>query len=540
VSPRPFNRWLVAPFLAVFFFPIMASIGTGLFQCRIDWNNNLLGLPGSSAAAPLPWSVRAWWTGDFQKSFASWWENRCPNRSFLLRLFNQVDYSCLRSSYMLQGGIVVGPDGQLDLKDYLLDACHQTPLPPDHIARMMDKLERLRAQLQRQGKSLLILTTPTKAATYPATIPARFRAYAISYPRAYDELVQALSRSDIPFVDGAGIVHAEAGSAPYPLFLQGGLHWDSYATAQVLPGLAEKVARLTGQPLAVPAITGVRLVKAKHALNQADHDLASLLNLLSRPFSYLSPQLDLAYPPQPAAPGASIVLAGGSFTWNLLALLGGAGREGGANVPFAYYGTSFYDSALSLPITRLAYERALAASDLLVLELNEQMPETTLDALPSVIDESAGLSASPDWEISFAQGGNSADFTSAGFSRPEAESRWTDGDDAVLVVPLPAGKRLYTLTAQVKPFLSGAHRRQRIEILADDKRCGGTELASDGPATLTATFPASTLVRICFHFLDAASPSQLQAGDDPRRLALAFFSVQIHPTDRDLQAARRR
>jgi len=522
---RFFNRRmaLVVPFLAVFFFPLGALIGTGVLNRHVDWNGDLLGLRGDASAPPLPLNPRSWWTGDFQKSFAAWWENNCPNRSFLIRLFNQVDYSCLRSTYMLESGIVIGPGGQLNLESYVLDACHQGTFPPDRTSRIMGRLEHLRTLLQKQGKSFLVLTTPSKPATDPETIPVRFRAYDAVQPRAYDELVQALGHSDIPLVDGAGIIHELEGKSPYPLFLQGGIHWDSYATAQVLPAFAREIGRLTGKPFLIPTIAGVRLVKAKLALNHADHDTASLLNLLSRPYSYLSPQLDLNYPPAPLASTANVVLAGGSFDWNLLTLLGGTAGESGMNVPFAYYGNTFYDVAWSCPISRTTYERALSASDLVVLEINEAVPETTLDALLPLVEEAAKTTVQPDREISFAQGGDSADFISSGFGPQEAALRRTVGDDAVLVVPLPSLSQLYTLTAQVSPFPGGTHREQRVEILVNDKKCGGVDLTTGGPGTLTATFPASAVVRIRFHFSDAIS------SDDKGRPGLAFYSLRISP-----------
>jgi hypothetical protein len=324
VNPRLFNRhrWLVLPFLVFFFFPVGTAIFAGMFDPSLDWNKGLVGLRAGDSTPSIEWSLKAWWAGDFQKSFSAWWENRCPIRSFFLRLFNQVDYSCLRSSYMLQNGLLIGPQGELDAESYVLDAAHQVPLAPDHIAKLMGKLEGLQAQLARQGKLLLVLTTPDKAATYPETLPARFRSYDRPGTRTYDDLMKALGASKIPYLDGAKIVHELALAKPaYPLFPRGSVHWDSYAAAQLLPALSEKVAQLTGRPLPVPTIAGVEMVPARFARNLADHDMASLLNLLSRPYGYQTPQLSLNYPPPSSPPPARVVVAGGSFTWNILELL---------------------------------------------------------------------------------------------------------------------------------------------------------------------------------------------------------------------------
>ncbi len=515
---------LVVPFLVVFYFPLVALLFSAAIQNPVDWNHGIYGVQGIGPQK-MDWSMTSWLEGTFQNQFSNWWENQCPGRAFFLRLFNQADYSLFRSSYMLQGKLAIGPGGQLDSKEYVRDASHQGIFPPGQVLPLVDQLERLRTQLQQQGKSFLVVTTPHKAVTYPETMPHRFLAYDHSRPRPYDELVQRLAHSDIPFVDGAGIIHQLAGHTRYPLFVRGGIHWNNYAAAQVAPAVIEKIAQLTGKAFPSPPILSVKMAPAAESSQEIDSDLAHQLNLFWPPLDYECPNLEMGFPPKGAGPPPRIVFACGSFGEALLDVLQGPRGRDRLQVPFTFYTKQFFEGEPRYPISRQKYENALAASDLVMLEINEVVPLTTVEGLSSLIEEAARRPVPrAAYNISFAEGGDSVNFTGAGFSGQESTFRWTDGDTASLEIQLPPGVETYTLTARVAPFLDATHRHQRVEIQVQGKIYGADDLRGDEIRTMTATFPASGWIRIDFNFTDAVSPAP-----DARKLALAFYSLQIFP-----------
>jgi hypothetical protein len=526
---------LVIPFLVIFYFPIAASIYNGLCKTSIDWNQGLQGLANSEEELKFNWNFKTWWQGTFQEGFAKLCENYCPGRAFSLRLFNQVDYSIFRSSYMLQDTLAIGRNNHLFQKPYLLDAAGQEVVPPDLVPRLMDKLEGIKTQLGKQGKNLLIVTTPSKAITYPMTLPDRFYDYDHLYPRAYAELDKALKASDIPFVDGAEILHAYSKSSPYPLFVPGGDHWDSYAAAILLPSITEKISQLTHKPLSAPTVTKVTMTKADRSRspNIQNTDLAELLNVFWPPIGFEYPEITMNYPTRPPGSTPLFVLAGDSFSWHLIELLEGPPAQGYPRLAIAFYSKDFFVDTFNHGVSRKLYEKALASSDLMVVEMNELVHNANIDGLPSIIDESGHVQASSRCQISFAEGGNSGDYVWSGFSFQEPSFRWTDGNDAVLKIDFPPNAQMYTLAASVVPLLYGVQTHQRVEIRVDDKLCGSADLKKGGLQTINAIFSASKVKDIDFNFPDAISPAELKMNPDPRKLALAFYSLQIAPQKSD-------
>lgn len=426
--------------------------------------------------------------------------------------------------------MIVGPDNELDELAYIQDALHQRiPNFDRNIPSLMAKLSNLQDKLKRQGKRLLIVTTPSKAITYPQTIPSRFLSLDRSSPRPYDQLIAALQHSDLPFIDGAEIIHHLAATSPYPLFTQGGIHWNDYAAIHVLQPLLQKISELTRKPLPVPSVKNVHYIPAAQSGIIADTDLAKLLNVLRPPLDYPCVEATPQYGSRSAGAPPRFVFAGGSFCWQLLRLMETAPRDDLPLPAFAFYANQFSYTDSSHPISRQVYEAELGASDLVVLEINELVPIKTIERLPALIDDSPQSDLLFANDISFAADGNAAKYIASGFGAQEPAGRWTNEKESTLMFFFPTPAQNYCLTATVDPFLYGSHLRQRVDILANGQLCGHAELNATGSHIITASFLAQGWMKITFRLPDAISPVELGANPDQRSLGLAFHSIHLAP-----------
>lgn len=179
------------------------------------------------------------------------------------------------------------------------------------------------------------------------------------------------------------------------------------------------------------------------------------------------------------------------------------------------------------------------------LEITFELPDATS---PS----SAGLSEDGRWlglaveniliaelpfyrwgtSIRFGYRGNAPRYQWEGWSVPEGEFTWSDGEEAVLLLSTtPAEKDLRLKAFLFAYFPEEALEQQRIEVQVNGRIAGRWVIGERTMQELELSIPREwvqdNLLELVFRFPDAVSPSALGTGADGRTLGAGFYTIVI-------------
>ncbi len=136
--------------------------------------------------------------------------------------------------------------------------------------------------------------------------------------------------------------------------------------------------------------------------------------------------------------------------------------------------------------------------------------------------------------VLFGREGNSTQYQGCGWSDHEEGWTWTDGTIAYLAIPLPGHDKDVVMKATLAPFLwEHGPAKQTVRIYADGERIGLWEADRGGEYAVRIPreyLRASTLT-IRFELPDAASPSEVGSGVDPRKLGLSMKAIVFEESD---------
>ena len=142
-----------------------------------------------------------------------------------------------------------------------------------------------------------------------------------------------------------------------------------------------------------------------------------------------------------------------------------------------------------------------------------------------------------EWEsdILFGILGNARPYQRKGWSAPEDEFTWTDGESAVLEIPVrKPNSEMITLIANVRPLLySGKIAKQTVEIFVNGTAVGRWILSRGGFHYERIYIPAGLINKtgnmvVTFKTPDATSPDTIEGyGHDSRRLGIAVNKILL-------------
>jgi hypothetical protein len=105
---------------------------------------------------------------------------------------------------------------------------------------------------------------------------------------------------------------------------------------------------------------------------------------------------------------------------------------------------------------------------------------------------------------------------------------WTEGSNASLIIPLPAGKTR-SLALKLRAFVNGKHPNQSFEILINGTLVKKVSLDQFEGNVVEVPLPESLLgdqfIRVQFKLLNPASPKSLGISDDGRQLGIGLISA---------------
>jgi hypothetical protein len=298
-------------------------------------------LTGVTTTATLPHpSVRGWLDGSFQDGVSRWAAQNEGPRQYLVRLYNQANYTLLRHSSMEGVSVLVGKRDTLFERGAVEEMLGlRAPRPQAELDTLVDRLTRLKAHLERRGIAFTVLITPSKPAIYPDLVPEAFAHAPAQFPRDYDIVLAALRARGVPCVDGPTLsIEARVREAA-PLFCRGSIHWNHLAAYYTAQGLLRQLAQQRGEESPQLRLTEKTMLPQPTFFY--DSDVAQLLNVLAPPLHYPEPGIRVRIDPdRPVLGGGKAVFVGSSFNWMLLDVLSGSGALQDADFYF-YYRTRY-------------------------------------------------------------------------------------------------------------------------------------------------------------------------------------------------------
>ncbi len=134
--------------------------------------------------------------------------------------------------------------------------------------------------------------------------------------------------------------------------------------------------------------------------------------------------------------------------------------------------------------------------------------------------------------VQFGMTGNADPFMGSGWSTQHNHHGWNNGHRASLkfIVELPESDIVFE--AKFIPFIEpGKVKKQRIYVLVNGNKVSEWIATERKVQTFQATIPKELVdsknLMITFEFPDAVSPKSIDAGGDPRKLAIAMISARL-------------
>lgn len=188
------------------------------------------------------------------------------------------------------------------------------------------------------------------------------------------------------------------------------------------------------------------------------------------------------------------------------------------------------EELLNKPITELVFKMPDAASP--NMQRTGQDRRVLGMAVKSMVLRKAKKS---DYRqnINFGQTGTASNYMISGWSVTEKESTWTDGNSALLKIPIHAIQGDLLLRIKFCPMIIEGRNRQRIAVTINghtlanwqcDKNIGREE-----SIVIPAKLISESFLEVRFDLPDAVTPRDLGIGDDNRKLGIALYNILIEP-----------
>lgn len=254
---------------------------------------------------PMEFSVKKWFSGEFQAEKDTIYSQTFGLRSVFIRANNQIDYSLF--SKIHANGVIFGKENYLYEENYIKAYYGTDCIGKQKVDEQLKKLKFVQDELEKQGKTLLVVFAPGKGHFFPEYIPDRF--HTKRKTTNYTLYTAAARRLKINHIDFNAWFMQNKKKSKAPLYGQYGIHWSKYgftlATDSILKRIDQAQAGKNGFMTIGKTSWGYP--------DEGDQDILAAMNLL-----YAYPTYDMAYPEVKFEKGKkplSIVTIADSFYW---------------------------------------------------------------------------------------------------------------------------------------------------------------------------------------------------------------------------------
>jgi hypothetical protein len=261
---------------------------------------------------PAPPTLSNIEAGRTQAAAMAAFNDAIPQRSAIVRGFNDLLWRTTGGSYMSLQKLLTGRGGVLSQVDWLLSYCGQIERPRlEAIATLTRRLRRVQDWLDARGTPFAYLLAPTKAPFTRDSFGERLPCDAEGDEPAYAAGVATLRSAGVRVVAGREVLRANPSSIPF--YPQHGLHWNELGAGLVT---RELVSTLRSAGAALPEFRyDVAMLPSERGY---DVDLLLLMNLAHVPSSPPAPEVA---PAVSADPRLRLATASDSFMTGVIDLL---------------------------------------------------------------------------------------------------------------------------------------------------------------------------------------------------------------------------
>ena len=353
-------------FIAIFSLTIAYPIYGSFLSENIE-------LSGVSVNSNYPkFSVKTFFSGEFQSSVTDWWADYFPGKNVIIKVRNQLLFSLTKQSP--NNNVVIGKNYNLYEPVYInreIGVLGSTP--KSEFENLIQKLGKLQRLLEENGKELYIFITPSKA-QFVDEFPWQYDALKVDdFETDYNKFIKMLPESDLKYFDAVACIDelSKKNVVKAPLFYKAGTHWShSYGSLAAID-FAEYISENSKWDLSK--------LEFKESECDApiwpDADLYQSLNVISTPKEQYY-QVDVKIREDGEEKDKpSVFLRGGSFMGQSLKALVAAGVfDEDVHLENNYYFTNRYQQTGTLSNAQ-AYDEMdinalLAKSDIVILEVN--------------------------------------------------------------------------------------------------------------------------------------------------------------------------
>lgn len=313
---------------------------------------------------PKP-TFETWWNGQYQDSVDIYIKGTGGFRPSLVRIHNEIHYRLYNIA--IANGVIIGKEGYLYEENYIKAHLGLDFIGNEAIQGKVEKTIFVSDELQKMGKSLVILFAPGKASFYPEYIPDSWEPEEQSETN-YNLFSGHFSNTSLHFLDFNLWFRSNKNSSPYPLMPKTGIHWSKYGEILAADSLLRYLENICSCDF--PNLLIDTIVTSKE-MRDTDDDIEDGMNL----FFNIS-DLEMGYPQFHMEQSGNtntpkVAVIADSYYWGMYNF--GLSRDYFDKGQFWYYNEHVYSEDIegSIDADEIDLNETLADHDIFVLMITD-------------------------------------------------------------------------------------------------------------------------------------------------------------------------
>lgn len=251
-----------------------------------------------------------WFSGKYQDSLMTYFEQNLDLHVPLIRLHNQIAYSAFGEINVAQ--VESGRDQILFESGYIQSYMGQAFVGENTVKETVNKLVFVQTELKKRNIDLLFVIAPTKPFYMPENIPSKYDLSKKGMTN-YDAYLEQFEKQKINYIDMANYFLKLKSTSKYPLFTRCGIHWSSYGATIAGDSLIKYMENQRNIDLTDYYYDGGELTNKPR---DADNDIGEAMNMITNIPSYdmYYPNLVIKKDFKKVKP--DVLLIGDSFAWS--------------------------------------------------------------------------------------------------------------------------------------------------------------------------------------------------------------------------------
>lgn len=238
----------------------------------LSLSGNYLG--GHSVKTSQPtWSWNGWMSGNFQSQSEKYLSEKYGLRTAMIRLHNQYQFSFFKKTNVKS--VIIGKEDYLYEEGYIEAYIGSNSFDEEGVKMKVKRLNDVNNKLKEIGKKILVARAAGKASYFPEYIPDRY------YPKKKKNIIEAyknaLSNSQLNYIDFNDWFLEMKDTTSYPLFSKTGIHWTEYGVALAMDSLIKFIEKVEKVDLPDLKITSI---KSNQKPSNSDKDIEKSMNLI--------------------------------------------------------------------------------------------------------------------------------------------------------------------------------------------------------------------------------------------------------------------